>query len=89
MSRIFFILLVSAIISSCGDGSNTDNTSNTKSDTANANSTVWLPERKAFQDSIDGKMTDLYILKNKNGMTAAVTNYDGRLVGLWMPDKNL
>ena len=33
MSRIFFILLASPIISSCGNGSNTDNTSNTKSDT--------------------------------------------------------
>jgi aldose 1-epimerase len=58
------------------------------SDTSNANKTITLPGRKAFQDSIDGKMTDLYILKNKNGITAAVTNYGGRLVGLWVPDKN-
>ncbi len=89
MNKIFFILLASAIISSWGDGSSTDNSSNTKSDTSNANTTVSLPDRKSVQDYIDGKLTDLYILKNKNDMTAAVTNYGGRLVGLWVPDKNL
>jgi aldose 1-epimerase len=41
-----------------------------------------------FHDTIDGKSTDLYILKNGNGITAAITNYGGRLVGLWVPDKN-
>jgi aldose 1-epimerase len=44
--------------------------------------------RKAFQDTIDGKPTDLYTLKNSYGMKAAITNYGGRIVGLWVPDKN-
>lgn len=47
-----------------------------------------LPDPKDFQTTIDGKQTDLYILKNKKGMTAAVTNYGGRLVGLIVPDKD-
>lgn len=64
---------------SSGDGSKRDSTQ--KGD-------ISLPDRKAFQDEIDGKKTDLYILRNKNGMTAAVTNYGGRLVGLWVPDRN-
>ncbi len=44
-----------------------------------------LPARTAFQQTIDGKQTDLFILKNKNGMQAAITNYGGRLVSLLVP----
>ena len=40
-----------------------------------------------FQDTIDGKKTDLFILKNRNNLQAAITNYGGRIVGLWVPDK--
>ncbi|HEU4633420.1 MAG TPA: galactose-1-epimerase, partial [Flavisolibacter sp.] len=47
----------------------------------------WLPSRAAFRQTIDGKETDLYILKNGKGMTAAITNYGGRLVSLLVPDK--
>ncbi|WP_245704396.1 aldose epimerase family protein [Daejeonella rubra] len=43
---------------------------------------------KAFQKSIDGKNTDLFILKNKNGVEAAFTNYGARIISLKMPDKN-
>lgn len=47
-----------------------------------------LPAQSAFRASIDGKQTDLFVIKNKNGMTAAITNYGGRLVSLLVPDKN-
>ena len=47
-----------------------------------------LPDRKAFQDTIDGMPTDTYVLKNKNNMQVAFTNYGGRIIGLWVPDKN-
>lgn len=47
-----------------------------------------IPNKKGFEDTVDGKKTDLYILKNYNGMTAAITNYGGRLVSLLVPDKN-
>ncbi len=47
-----------------------------------------LFSKGAFQKTIGGKQTDLYILKNKNDMEAAITNYGGRLVGLLVPDKN-
>lgn len=43
---------------------------------------------KDFQTEIDGKMTDLYILKNKNGYEVAVTNYGGSLVAIMVPDKD-
>jgi len=45
-------------------------------------------DRKAFQDTVNGKKTDLFMIKNRNNMTAVFTNFGGRLVGLYMPDKN-
>jgi aldose 1-epimerase len=64
--------------------------SKSASDTAksNENMQTMIPDRKNFQSTIDGKKTDLYVLKNHNGMTAAITNYGGRLVSLLVPDKN-
>ena len=40
-----------------------------------------------FQTQVDGKTTNLYTLKNKNGMTAQITNYGARVVSLWVPDR--
>jgi aldose 1-epimerase len=50
--------------------------------------TTTLPEKSAFQATIDGKKTDLYILKNKNNMQAAITNFGGRIVSLLVPDND-
>ncbi|QHS57022.1 galactose mutarotase [Mucilaginibacter sp. 14171R-50] len=50
--------------------------------------TPHLPQASAFEKTINGKQTHLYILKNKNGVEAAVTNYGGRIVSLLVPDKN-
>jgi aldose 1-epimerase len=47
---------------------------------------VFTPE--AFKKNIDGKNTDLFILKNKNGFEAAFTNYGARIISLKMPDQN-
>jgi aldose 1-epimerase len=47
-----------------------------------------IPFVDNFRMLIDGKKTDLYVLKNKNGMQAAITNYGGRLVALIVPDKD-
>lgn len=44
--------------------------------------------KEAFVDSIDGKKTALFILKNKNNAKAVFTNYGGRLVSLQVPDKD-
>lgn len=41
-----------------------------------------------FQQVIDGKQTDLYFLRNKNGIEIAITNFGGRVVEFWAPDKN-
>jgi oligosaccharide reducing-end xylanase len=41
-----------------------------------------------FDTEIEGKPISLYVLKNKNGLEACITNYGGRLVSLMVPDKN-
>lgn len=38
-------------------------------------------KREDFQAEVNGKETDLFILKNKNEMEIAVTNYGGFVVG--------
>ena len=45
-------------------------------------------DKKAFQDTVDGKKTDLFLIKNRNNVSAVFTNYGGRLVGMYMPGKN-
>ena len=41
-----------------------------------------------FQKVIDGKQTDLYILKNNKGLEIAATNYGGAVLAIMAPDKN-
>lgn len=77
-SSVFLIMA----ITSC------NNASETSSANATDSSTVQLPSKAAFQQMIDGKPTDLFVLKNKNNMQAAITNYGGRLVSLLVPDKD-
>jgi len=50
------------------------------------NQKAHLPEPDAFRDSVEGRPTTLYLLKNSNGFEAAVTNYGARLVSLIVPD---
>ncbi|HJD75734.1 MAG TPA: galactose-1-epimerase, partial [Bacteroides reticulotermitis] len=40
-----------------------------------------------FQTEVNGKKTDLYILRNKNNMEVCVTNFGGRIVSIMVPDK--
>ena len=41
-----------------------------------------------FQKEIDGKQTNLYILKNKKGYEVGITNYGGALVSIMVPDRD-
>jgi aldose 1-epimerase len=89
--KFFFASLTAAalFLTACGNNDTSDKADNdgSQNDSSATSQQVALPDRKAFQTTIDGKQTDLYVLKNTKGMTAAVTNYGGRLVGLWVPDK--
>lgn len=54
------------------------------------------PEKKApvlipasnFEAEADGKPIHLYTLKNNQGTVAQITNLGGKVVDLWVPDKN-
>lgn len=43
--------------------------------------------KKNFEAIVDGKQTDLYVLKNNAGMEVCITNYGGRIVSVLVPDK--
>lgn len=45
-------------------------------------------KRTDFQTEVDGQLTDLFVLKNKNGMEVCVTNYGGRVVSIMVPDRH-
>ena len=40
-----------------------------------------------FRTEVDGVQTDLFVLKNKNGMEVCITNYGGRIVSVMVPDR--
>jgi aldose 1-epimerase len=44
-------------------------------------------QKQSFGKTDDGQQTYLYVLTNKNGMEAAITNYGGTVVTLKVPDR--
>jgi aldose 1-epimerase len=77
-----FVFLAAA---SCNDNTKQEKTEDSNNmDTATMVS-YSLPGKKSFQQMMDGKQTDLYVLKNTNNMQVAITNYGGRLVSLLVP----
>ncbi|MBA2498536.1 MAG: galactose mutarotase [Chitinophagaceae bacterium] len=86
MHKLFYIFLLTGMITaSCNDASDSG-PANSK-DTTRIQG-VKLPEKQNFQSTIDSMQTDMYVLKNKNGMTAVFTNYGGRITSLFVPAKN-
>ena len=45
-------------------------------------------EKRSFGSTQDGRPVDLYVLANKTGFEAVITNYGGTLVSLKAPDRN-
>src|SRR3982751_4398936 len=91
MKKLLFAFAAFYLLAFTSCNSAPDRSSNTNDSTSVKDSTksrVMIPDKAGFQDNVDGKKTDLFILKNHNGMTAAITNYGGRLVSLLVPDKN-
>ena len=56
--------------------------------TSNPGENLCGLEKADFQKVIDGKQTDLFILKNESGAEVAITNYGGAVVAIMVPDKN-
>ncbi|HEY6977563.1 MAG TPA: aldose epimerase family protein [Chitinophagaceae bacterium] len=86
MKILSFTLITSvALMVACNSNKQTNEQQN--SDSTKYQS-MEIPDTKAFQQTIDGKQTNLYVLKNKSNMQAAITNYGARVVSLLVPDKN-
>lgn len=51
-------------------------------------SDIKLMKEENFKGTKDGKEVSLYTLKNRKGMFVQITNFGGRVVDLWVPDKN-
>lgn len=56
--------------------------------TTTAASSLCGLNRKDFQTTINGKKTDLYILRNRKGFEVAITNYGGAICAIMVPDKH-
>ena len=58
---------------------------------ANTTETVNLCglKREDFQATINGKKTDLYILRNRKGYEVAISNYGGAICAIMVPETSL
>lgn len=45
-------------------------------------------KKSNFQSVVNGDSTDLYVLRNYNGVEVTLTNYGGRIVSVMVPDKD-
>jgi aldose 1-epimerase len=86
---LFILLTLTVLIMSCQDNTN-NNADKTADSTANTNAqnNAAQPDGAGFTDTIDGKITNLYTLKNASGMTMTVTNFGGRVVSLLVPARD-
>jgi len=50
--------------------------------------TIKRIDKKNFEKIVDGKQVGLYVLENDQGTVAEITNYGGKVVSLWLPDKS-
>jgi aldose 1-epimerase len=80
------ILLPACIMyfTACNQSANKTSTTLTMTDSTTA---ATLPPAKGFEKTINGKQSHYYLLKNKNGVQAAIADYGAHLVGVLVPDK--
>ena len=80
MKTLCFAVMAMCMLLSCG-GKN-------EKGAATEEATLSGLMKSDFVSEVDGKPTALYVLKNKKGAEACVTNWGGRLVSVMVPDKN-
>jgi len=49
---------------------------------------IKLLDKDNFEKEVNGKQVSIYTLTNKLGSVAQITNYGGKVVSLWVPDKS-
>jgi len=83
--NIFLAILLILLVLACKEKNTETEKDNTKfKDYREAS---YGLEKEKFDTIIDGKEVKLYWIKNAD-IEVAFTNYGGRIVGLWVPDKN-
>jgi len=85
--QIAGVLLLALFQFNCKDAKKENAISKETAPEVTADSIKPVLEAKNFDTIIDGKKVNLYWIENK-GIKAAFTNYGGRLIGLWVADKN-
>ncbi|HBG42600.1 MAG TPA: galactose-1-epimerase [Porphyromonadaceae bacterium] len=78
IKQVFGALLIAVAVLSCTG----------KQQPAEEASTLSGLKRSDFKSEVNGDSTDLYVLKNANGMEVTLTNYGARIVSVMVPDKN-
>lgn len=48
---------------------------------------VTMLNKDKFKKVVHGKEINLFVLKNKKGLVTEITNYGGKVVSLWVPDR--
>ena len=87
-SLFSFLVVAAGLITSCGSGDHAPAAAAGSDSTAKAtDASAVLPDAGSFRDTVDGKPTALFVLKNKNNAEAAITNYGARVVSILVPDK--
>jgi aldose 1-epimerase len=71
-------------LAACNQSANKTSSASTMTDSTTS---INIPPSSGFEKVINGKQAHLYILKNKNGVRAAITNYGAHLISLAVPDK--
>ena len=54
---------------------------------SNKHSLPVLVDENSFKTELNGKPVELFTLKNRNGIAIQITNYGGRIINLWTPDR--
>jgi len=79
-------IFISLALTACNNTEQNNNQQESKTDSTKSE-TMGTLDAKKFQQTLDGKQTSLYVLKNNN-IEVTITNYGARIVSLRVPDKN-
>ena len=88
VASVCMFTLIVLFVSSCNTGNKQNKNQKSTADTLTLCPEIKLFAEVNFNDTLDGKQVSLFTLQNQNGLVAQVTNYGGRVVNLWTPDKD-
>ena len=80
IKHILFLLCVFGLVLSCTKQEDQESSQKTEGND-------WNSIKTAFQDTLNGKETDLFVLENNKGVVVTITNYGARVVHIVVPDK--